>query len=243
MLTLFARPMPLSTSLPTPRPRAHRGFTLVELLAVIAIIGVLAAIIMLGTARMRASAHSARCAENLRQISQALFMSTADNRGAFPPGHIWDRSIAPYIGTTLSASPTATPPTSLLICPSDSRTLASPRSYVVPAQSNSYPGVGIFSRSPTLPSLRLPEISHPPQTILVTEFYTGGWASSAQFNTAYSAVDGWLGVGGAPVLDDGSPYHRSGQNYAFCDGHVERLSPAQVVISVGSSTGGHWRAY
>lgn len=235
--------MPLRTSLTTPRPRAPRGFTLVELLAVIAIIGVLAAIAMVATARVRESARSARCSENLRQISQSLLLFTADNKGAFPPGHVWDRSIASYIGSTLATNVSSTPPNSLLMCPADPRTLASPRSYVASAQSTTNAGVGIFSRSPTLPSLRLIEITHPAWTVLVTEYYTGGWATSSQFQTAFSAVDGWQGIGGAPVLDDGSPYHRTGQNYAFCDGHVERMSPAQIVTSMGTTNGGHWRAY
>jgi prepilin-type N-terminal cleavage/methylation domain-containing protein len=45
------------------------GFTLVELLAVIAVIGVLAALLLPAVNRAKASAQRTTCASNLRQIN------------------------------------------------------------------------------------------------------------------------------------------------------------------------------
>ncbi len=62
-----------------------RGFTLIELLAVMAIVGVLTAILLPAIQGSRETARRTQCASQLRQLSIAA-TSHAAAKGAFPPG-------------------------------------------------------------------------------------------------------------------------------------------------------------
>lgn len=62
-----------------------RGLTIIELLAVIAIIGILAAILLPITARARDSAKVAACQSNLRALGTAVYLFAADHEDHTPP--------------------------------------------------------------------------------------------------------------------------------------------------------------
>ncbi len=79
---------------PPPRPRRGRGesaFTLLELLVVVAIVGLLAGVLIPSLARARAQARMVVCATNLRAIGQAWEMYLNANNDTFPIaiGHRW----------------------------------------------------------------------------------------------------------------------------------------------------------
>ncbi|RRJ95525.1 DUF1559 domain-containing protein [Opitutaceae bacterium TAV4] len=65
--------------------RARAAFTLIELLTVIAIIGILAALTIVGISRARQTARTAVCKSNLRQLGSAVLLYTNDNKGCLPP--------------------------------------------------------------------------------------------------------------------------------------------------------------
>jgi prepilin-type N-terminal cleavage/methylation domain-containing protein/prepilin-type processing-associated H-X9-DG protein len=75
-------PVPYSTRVSTPRSRIRRrAFTLIELLTVIAIIGILAAIIIPTVSKVRSTARKAQCLSNLRQWGTAVRLFANDNKG------------------------------------------------------------------------------------------------------------------------------------------------------------------
>lgn len=99
--------------LPSRLPSAPKSaFTLVELLTVLAIIGVLAAILIPVVGGVRATARGSKCLSNLRQIGTAARLWSADNKGrivpVFDPGDpsaanwrsltTWAGLLAPYTG-------------------------------------------------------------------------------------------------------------------------------------------------
>jgi prepilin-type N-terminal cleavage/methylation domain-containing protein len=57
------------------------GFTLIELLTVIAIVGILSAIIISAVGAARASGQSAKCVGNLRQLGTAYALWAVDTKG------------------------------------------------------------------------------------------------------------------------------------------------------------------
>lgn len=77
--------------LPPGRP-LQRGFTLIELLTVIAIIGILAAILIPVVGRVREQAKAAQCVVHLRDLGTAAHIYASDNGQDMLPPHIRNSS-------------------------------------------------------------------------------------------------------------------------------------------------------
>ncbi len=94
------------------------GFTLVELLVVMAIVAVLAGLLLPAISAARRRAQRAACVSNLRQLSQALQLYANDFNGYFPQSFSvgakgnWETvldKLRPYVGV----------PEEMFLCPAD----------------------------------------------------------------------------------------------------------------------------
>lgn len=207
----------------TLKKTSHSGlsaFTLVEILVVISIIAVLATLVLSVMRSSKETSARVNCASNMRQLG-SLLLAYAGENGALPNGASWDRDISVMGGVHDQKLGWK-----LLKCHSDKRVQTAsfnPRSYAASAMSSVDNGRGVFGRASATvisPSRPLAQITDPSNTIMLMENYTGNNANNQQFKSAFAYGDGWLG-GNGPLNPNGSSYHGIGNNYLFCDGHVE----------------------
>lgn len=113
-----------------PAAGARGGYTLVELLVVIAVLALLAALGLGALDRVRESGNSAACLKNLRQIGAAAHGYAADNNGVLPAmnegskgsgnyRYNWAQRLAPYLGITGEVDLWSPAIPKVFKCPSD----------------------------------------------------------------------------------------------------------------------------
>lgn len=229
---------------PHPARRARRGFTLVELLTVVAIVGVLAGIVIPVIGKARESAHSSACASNLRQIAAAALLYAGENKGRLMPvmegapqdaavGRVtWRIKIEPYLGSRRDKQ-------SVLICPSDEITdypMSSgvgewPASYGFNTASQFAGSSPLVAYAAGSNSKTMAAVNNPARLIMVSDIgrnMGGGGADPATWTEDRSATSSSLGYarfpwGGSFNLE-WSVWPRHGgkkkANAAFYDGHV-----------------------
>lgn len=224
-------------SLPT-NQRGQAGFTLTELLIVIAIIGVLAACLFPALSLLRQSGEGATCINNLRQIYAAATLYESDHGGSLPlafsrppdplknfpgsPQEVWTDQLPPYLGMDPMASKAgSTPksrPSSVLICPTQYRFRPQMVTYsmnhnlggesMTPSKLQ-YP----IKRSTVLAGESLPpRLRNDASTI---PYFMDGW-----FWDSKSRYTEWRNMQHTAGGEKSFP-HKGCANVCFLDGHIE----------------------
>ena len=123
----------------TRHPNARHGFTLVELLVVVAIIAILASILFPVFSRARESARRATCQSNLKQIGLGIMQYAQDYDGSMPPSQLGNSSTGPLVSwpSTMFAYLKSA---QVFVCP-DGEDTPTPMSNVL-GGSDSAPGTG-----------------------------------------------------------------------------------------------------
>jgi prepilin-type N-terminal cleavage/methylation domain-containing protein len=95
------------------------GFTLVELLVVISVLGILSSLFLPAIGRSKALASRAQCMNNLRQIGSAVRLYAMDHQGRVPTfaseQPFWRTGLHPFLGLP----PQPTKSDRIFICPKD----------------------------------------------------------------------------------------------------------------------------
>jgi len=191
-------------------PTKLRGFTLVELLVVVAVIGILTTLGLAATREVTEKSKTTRCLNDLRQVGTAIHLYVGESEGRFPdtshqPGRSWTNTLANFLTTNFIGR-----------CPAV-RKHRSPRlTYAWNDVLTDSSGVGIMAAS----------FRRPATTVVVAELATNRTGEHFHF----------AGVRGGASRVTGNQLrsqvnvqcHGTGANYLFADGHVEFIPWIEV---------------
>ncbi len=216
----------------------RHGFTLMEMLACIAIVAIITSLVIAALGRAKMAAHRTTCASNLRQIGTAVFGYANDHKGALPPTtHVtgsqgyeiaWIYALAPYLADV----------DEVRICPADphgaERLKGGGTSYLLNniAFDARYDPFGNLLESYN----NLFRLANPSRT-----FWAGSISDSrtgASVLNDHTHAESWDAGWGAFIRDIEPNRHRVGDsnrthtngssNYLFADGHVENIPASEM---------------
>lgn len=205
---------------PCPKARSPSGFTLIELLTVIAVIGILAAILIPVTARVRESARASQCQNQLRQIHLAVLLYSEDHEGHFPDdnnegGKTWTMEIASYLGYDRHLNHKE-----ILECPSKPGLIPDWQFWHSNYAMN-FLLVAYDGQDPR--RLRVEQIQNPSRIMLAHDWF--GWGRISMPSS----------IRGFPARQAEVFIHNDRSNAVFLDGHVRPLSREEYPFDQGGS--------
>ncbi len=179
----------------------HKAFTLIEAIVVVAITGILAAILTPVFSRTYCSARTSSCQSNLKQIGLAFLQYAQDYDEKFPPvanarAGYWAGSLQPYIKSW-----------EVFQCPSEPKHQAKTTDYFYNAR---------------LANVQQKKLVSPTATLLAGDG-AGDQLTLYHLNQLPKA---WRTDPKSPAWR-----HLDSANYLFADGHAKLLKPEQITLN------------
>jgi prepilin-type processing-associated H-X9-DG protein len=233
------------------------GFVLIELVVIVTILAILAALLLPVYAQARARARATRCLENLRQLTMATMLYSQDYDGGLPAQR--DNIVAYYADPPGGSLPPCAVGTggadrvswasglsgygadrSLLVCPAaqDYRCVqedvARRDEAGVPTGKSRvtyfYNGLAASSREASLikPVAQVSQIPRPTELALFSEW--GGYTTSASILSPMFVLGNWTLVRTGPKEP-----HQGGSNLGFADGHAKFVTNKELLRGCDSS--------
>ena len=234
-------------------PRRAWGFTLIELLTVIAIIGILAAILIPTVGKVRESTRFTKGTSNLREIARGNLLFAQDNKGWIPhdgftanpdPSQVtpalrgglvipWWNAIPPYIGIPTLKQMASKPPfegpnldsSTIFVCPNAKTTTSNPTGIAWLSYSPSYLISDARGSSPEgFFLVNVNKILQPSRTVLFAETTNHAPGQMGTFSTSNPAF-----LGAAATATTSGSRWKGKSLVSFFDSSVKSFSSAQLL--------------
>lgn len=205
-----------------------RGWTLTEILAVIAVTAILLCILIPVTFRTIESGRASVCIANLRSISSALHLYAADNGGMLIPAAqgpygYWYNLLDQYMGGTDKGALDSRRP-SWQLCPSKHEEIVSPEVVgygwnYASFGNNTWGQPGTDGWQHTRSAFaKLADISNPESIIIIGDSKDAGVVPEKTWEHRYIYRN-------ATYWYTHARRHNGGGHYLFVDGHIEWMTP------------------